>query len=331
MSVVLLAPTTTLAGDGSTTVSRTLPQRGHLGVGPWWFVDAFGGTQDDGDSDGGGSDGGGSGGGRFDGSGSAGRPPVGAPHGHAGMQSMTWLFSGALRHTDGLGADAVVRAGQVLMFTAGDGAVHTETPVGEEPARGVALGLVLPPHERHRAASVEEFWPEPVRFGDHEVAIFVGELGWEDSPVEVFSPAAGAEVRFASHDPWTVPIPERWEFGVLALDDPVWVDGIQVPPGHLALVSGQPSFDVSAQADAGTVVPALVLGGEIPEPFVPWWNFVGADHDEIASWCRDYEAARGLGDGNAARFPLPPGVTPADLIPATPLPEVRLLPKHRDR
>ncbi|WP_454226096.1 hypothetical protein [Propioniciclava flava] len=71
MSVVLLAPTTTLAGDGSTTVSRTLPQRGRLGVGPWWFVDAFGGTQDDGDSDGGGSDGGGSGGGRFDGSGSA--------------------------------------------------------------------------------------------------------------------------------------------------------------------------------------------------------------------------------------------------------------------
>lgn len=311
MSVTLLSPEVALAGDGGTSVARTIPQRGHLSVGPWWFVDAFGGVA---------------------GSPSAAgdHPTAGArPHGHAGMQSMTWLFRGALRHTDGLGTDAVVRAGQVLMFTAGDGAVHAEAPVGADPAAGVALGLVLPPQERHRAASVEEFWPEPVRFGDHEVAIFVGELGWEDSPVEVFSPAVGAEVRFASHDPLELPVPEDWEFGVLALEDPVWVDGVEVPPGHLAVVSGQASFAVTAQADAGTVVPALVLGGQLPEPFVPWWNFLGADHDEIASWVRDYDAARGVGDGNPARFPLPAGVAPGDLAPVPPLPPVRLLPQPR--
>lgn len=331
MAIEVLAPSAMVAGDGATVVSRTVPQPGHVGVGPWWFVDAFG----------------------FDGevnpqgvrdSGPAAPPPAapgeqvgaeeaadaarpaGAPHGHAGMQSMTWLFTGEMRHTDGLGTRADIGPGRVVMITAGDGIVHAEEPLGSVSPAGVALGLVLPPEQRHRAPSVEEFWPEPVRFGDHEVAIFVGELGWEDSPVEVFVPAAGAEVRFASHDPLELEVPQGWEFGVLALDAPVTVEGVEVPPGHLAVVGGQASLSVGADADAGRVVRALVLGGEIPEPFVPWWNFVGGDHDEIASWRASYEAARA---GEPSAFALPPGVAPADLARAPELPPVRLLPKRR--
>lgn len=300
MSVVVLAPRPMLAGDGATTVARTVPQRGHVGVGPWWFVDAFGPL--------------------------APRDWAGAaPHGHAGMQSMTWLFTGALRHTDGLGTSAEITPGRVLMLTSGDGVVHAETALGEEALSGVALGLVLPPDERHRGASVEEFWPEPVRFGDHEVAIFVGELGWEDSPVEVFTPAAGAEVRFASHDPLELDVPEGWEFGVLAIDEAITVEGVEVPPGHLAIVSGQRSLAASAAADAGRVVRALVLGGLVPEPFVPWWNLVGGDHEEIAAWRAGYEAVRA---GAGGVFAPPPGVPASALVPAPALPPVRLLPKR---
>lgn len=302
MSTAVLPPRATVAGDGSTAVARTVPQKGHLSVGPWWFVDAFG-----------------------PGTGSA--PWAGAtPHGHAGMQSMTWLFDGALRHTDGLGTRADIVPGHVLMLTAGDGVVHAEESIGDAPPAGVALGLVLPAAERHRAASVEEFAPEPVRFGDHEVAIFVGELGWEDSPVEVFCPAAGTEVRFASHDPLQLAIPHGWEFGILALDEPLTVEGVAVPPGHLAVVAGQDSLSVSVGADAGHVVRALVLGGEVPEPFVPWWNFVAGDHDEVVAWRAAYEEARA---GGSTSFAPPPGVDPGSLVAAPPLPSVRLLPKHR--
>lgn len=302
MSVVVVAPQDKKAGDGATVVARTVPQRGHLSVGPWWFVDAFGPL--------------------------APAEWAGArPHGHAGMQSMTWLFSGALRHTDGLGTSAEITPGRVLMLTAGDGIVHAEAALGEADLSGVALGLVLPPAQRHRGASVEEFSPEPVRVGDHEVAIFVGELGWEDSPVEVFVPAVGAEVRLASHDPLELEVPSGWEFGILALDEEITVEGVVVPPGHLAIVSGQGSLAVGAVADAGHVVRALVLGGAVPDPFVPWWNFVGADHDEILAWRTSYEAVR-AGEGGASFRP-PPGVPASLLVPAPRLPSVRMLPKRR--
>ena len=42
MAIEVLAPLAMVAGDGATVVSRTVPQPGHVGVGPWWFVDAFG-------------------------------------------------------------------------------------------------------------------------------------------------------------------------------------------------------------------------------------------------------------------------------------------------
>ncbi|QIK72100.1 hypothetical protein G7070_07230 [Propioniciclava coleopterorum] len=121
VSTAVLPPRATVAGDGSTAVARTVPQKGHLSVGPWWFVDAFG-----------------------PGTGSA--PWAGAtPHGHAGMQSMTWLFDGALRHTDGLGTRADIVPGHVLMLTAGDGVVHAEESIGDAPPAGWRWGWCCRP------------------------------------------------------------------------------------------------------------------------------------------------------------------------------------------
>ncbi|MFP5415618.1 MAG: pirin family protein [Actinomycetes bacterium] len=289
---------------GGTSVLRAVPQPRTRAVGPWCAIDVLE-------------------------PGATGLPA----HGLAGHQALTWLYSGHLRHTDGLGTDEVVGPGEVLMVTAGRGVVHAEEAVGGDPVHGVALRLVLPAASRDSAPEVESFWPEPVRMGDHEVAIFVGELGWEDSPVTTHTPAVGAEVRFASDEPLVIDAREGWEYAVLPDAEAVTVGGAVVEPGQVAIVTpGSSTLSIGAHASAGRVARALVLGGAvIEEPLLHWWDFVGGDHDEIAALRRDYQAALGLGEGDASRFAVPPGTDASALTPAPELPPGRLVARRPPR
>ena len=51
------------------------------------------------------------------------------PHPHTGLQTVTWLVEGEVRHRDSLGNDQVIRPGQLNLMTAGR---------GHRPRRGVA-------------------------------------------------------------------------------------------------------------------------------------------------------------------------------------------------
>lgn len=272
--VRVVAPVDALAVGGA-SVKRAFPQRGLGAVGPWVFADAVG-------------------------------PATGfsvPAHLQAGVQTLTWLLAGRLRYTDGLGTDLVAGPGRLVLVTAGSGLVVAQSAVGDEPVRGLAAGLLLPAASRLVEPSVEEFSPEPVRVGDHEVAIIVGEFGFEDSPVTVHADAVAAEVRFASDEPLAVDAPPGWEYAVLAGADPLTVDGAEVAPGGVAVVTGG-SFAVRARASAARLVPAMVLGGApLHEPVVPWWGLYGGSHDQVAGWLASWE------DALAGRGPLalPPG------------------------
>lgn len=49
-----------------------------------------------------------------------------AAHRHRGVEVVTWVLDGLLRHEDGVGEATLVRPGQVQRLTAGSGAVHAE-------------------------------------------------------------------------------------------------------------------------------------------------------------------------------------------------------------
>lgn len=69
-------------------------------------------------------------------------------HPHRGMQTVTLVLGGALRHRDHTGADGVLRAGDVQWMTAGRGVLHSEMPHGRETAHTLQLWLNLPATEK---------------------------------------------------------------------------------------------------------------------------------------------------------------------------------------
>lgn len=224
---VLQPSSTTVGGE---PILRLVPTEGVRSVGPWTYVDWFG-------------------------------PGIlrHPSRRQADTQSLTWLFAGRLQHTDSTGLDVEYGPGQAVVVTAGTGIDVAGGAVADEPVTGIALRLAAP-GASEAEPSVEEFWPEPVRVGDHEVAIIIGEFGFEDSPVLTHAPALACEVRFASDDPLRVPAEEGWEYVVIAEGAALRVGDVEIPAGHAAIVSGG-DFGVATTASAAHVVRAVILGG----------------------------------------------------------------------
>jgi quercetin 2,3-dioxygenase len=75
-----------------------------------------------------------------------GKPMDMAPHPHIGLQTVTWLLEGEVRHDDTLGCEAVARPGRVNVMTAGKGIAHTEQTPAENSGslNGMQLWVALP-------------------------------------------------------------------------------------------------------------------------------------------------------------------------------------------
>ncbi|KRE63533.1 pirin family protein [Nostocoides sp. Soil756] len=305
-SVLVLGPREVpLGGPRAMTVRRTLPSRERSFVGAWCFADHYG--PDDVATSGG--------------------MDV-APHPHCGLATVSWLFSGEVEHRDSLGTVATVRPGEVNLMTAGRGISHSEvsTPATSV-LHGAQLWVVLPAAAAGVEPRFEHHVPDAVRPAvGVEARVFVGSLWGSTSPVRVETALLGVEVVLAAGASVALPVPDRYEVGVLVDRGPVSFAGRSLGVAELGVVeAGHGGGLVLAAGDAGARV--LVLGGEpFGEEIVMWWNFIGRSHDDVAAAREAWES--GAGGGAAGPFGVVEGYE-GDVarIPAPALPGVRLKPR----
>ncbi|GAB97302.1 hypothetical protein KILIM_063_00140 [Kineosphaera limosa NBRC 100340] len=291
---VLTAREVPLGGPRAMTVRRTLPNRERSFVGAWCFVDHYG---PDDVAQTGGMD-----------------VP---PHPHTGLQTVSWLFTGEIEHRDSGGVHDMVRPGEVNLMTGARGICHSEvsTPATSI-LHGVQLWVVLPQADRDLPRDFQHFAaPEVEVAPGARVRVFMGSLAGQSSPVRTQTPLLGAEVRLASGTTWTVPVDPAHEHAVLVDYGDVTFCDEPVPQHALGIVgTGRGELTLRADTDARL----LLLGGEpFDEQIVMWWNFIGRDHDDIATMRADWEAeSERFGqvtgyEGKTARLPAPalPGST----------------------
>lgn len=100
------------------------------------------------------------------------------------------------------------------------------------------------------AGEKHTFAPEPLHIGDHEVALIVGQIGWDDSPVQTTRPLLLAEIRFGSHDALVLDADPGFEYAWVRGADEVDFSG---DAGHLTLKA--------TDATMAHVVRAVIAGG----------------------------------------------------------------------
>jgi len=257
------------ANVGGLDIVRVLPTKGRRTVGAWCFVDLLG-PVDMADPD----------------------PLEVGPHPHIGLATVTWLLEGEALHTDSLGTEQVIRAGQLNLMTAGHGISHAEL-AAHPPFRGVQLWIAQPESTRHGQPAFEHHaeLPEVELIGTGGTSagqLLVGSLGAAVSPARADTPLVGADLHLLP-GVTTVPLVATHEHAVAPLDVAIKVGDHVVEPGWLALIpTGVDELPLEVRSPGGRV---LLLGGEpLDTPITMWWNFVARDRAEITEAWRSWNA-----------------------------------------
>lgn len=108
-------------------------------------------------------------------------------HPHRGIETVTYMLGGSVRHGDSMGNSGVIGPGDLQWMTAGSGIIHEEMPVrSPEGVRGFQLWVNLPRSEKmsdpaYRGVLAAEVPRVAVTGG--EVLVLTGRFGEAEGPI----------------------------------------------------------------------------------------------------------------------------------------------------
>jgi redox-sensitive bicupin YhaK (pirin superfamily) len=210
-----------------------------------------------------------------------------------GLQTVTWLLAGELRHRDSLGSEQTIHPGQLNLMTAGRGVSHAEEATGSYygPTHGIQLWVAQPSETRDGLPGFEHHPELPaLDFDNARATVLVGELADVVSPARRDTDHVGLDLALRGGIT-TIPVDPTHEFGLIVFEGGVSVAKNTITPGHLAYLGPGPD-----RIELETLGPsrALLLGGTpFPEQLFMWWNFVARTPDEIDAAQRDWATDSG--------------------------------------
>ncbi len=282
-------------------VRRLLPTLGRRMVGGWAFVDHYGPD---------------------DITGTGGMQVW--PHPHTGLQTVSWLLEGTVRHRDSLGSDVLVAPGELALMTAGQAISHSEQSPADHPRllQGAQLWVALPDAARDTEPAFEHHATLPGFSSDGVTAtVLLGSLGGATSPGTAYSPLVGVDLALAPGADVELPLEPDFEHAVLASSGDSLVEDAPLAHGTMAyLGTGRSTVRLRAERPSRL----LLLGGEpFEEQIVMWWNFIGRSGEEVRDFREQWESGE--------RFGWVDGFTEDERTTAPPMPPVPLKPRGRQR
>jgi quercetin 2,3-dioxygenase len=108
-------------------------------------------------------------------------------HPHRGIETVTYMLDGTVKHGDSLGNSGVIGPGDLQWMTAGSGIIHEEMPqLSPRGVRGLQLWVNLPAQDKMTAPryrGVEAAEPPVVRGDGLSVRVISGEHGGRQGPL----------------------------------------------------------------------------------------------------------------------------------------------------
>ena len=218
-------------------------------------------------------------------------------HPHRGIETVTYVLTGEVRHRDTLGNSGSIGAGDLQWMTAGGGIMHEEMP--QSRPEGIAgfqlwvnlpakLKMTAPRYRDVRSASI------PVITTDEgaRVRVIAGRVG--DTAGAVSGIAADPvylDVTVPAHATFTQPITRGHAAFVYVFEGKARIaadgakDGTVIPHPRL-VVLGEGDL-VKVAADAGPARFLLVSGKPLREPIARYGPFVMNTREEIEQALRD--------------------------------------------
>ena len=220
-------------------------------------------------------------------------------HPHRGIETVTYMLDGSVRHRDSLGNSGVIGAGDVQWMTSGGGILHEEMPKrGESGAiYGFQLWVNLPAALKMSQPRYQEVNATHIPLAEKDgvrVRLVAGEFNGVSGPVtEIAARPVYMEIYLAPGARFTFPIPQGHTTLAYVFEGACHFGGEEVDATHLVVFEDGDA--VEARAATSPVRFMLMAGAPIREPIVPYGPFVMNTREEIQ------QAMRDLRDGTFVR------------------------------
>jgi len=221
------------------------------------------------------------------------------PHPHRGIETVTYMLAGRMRHEDDAGNAGVLGPGGVQWMTAGRGIIHSEMPEQEEgEMRGFQLWVNLPARDKMCPPQYQNFEPDEIplvtRDGGATVKIIAGTVDGVEGPVrgiaaaplyiDVTLPARALSDHAVApdHNAFSYVFAGGAEIGATQ-ETP----GKLVRNGELAVLGQGDGVRIRAGHEGVRLI--LVAGKPLGEPVFKYGPFVMNSKDEILKAIKDYQ------------------------------------------
>ncbi len=220
------------------------------------------------------------------------------PHPHRGIETVTYMLAGRMRHEDDAGNGGVLGPGGVQWMTAGRGIIHSEMPEQEEgEMRGFQLWVNLPADDKMCPPRYQNIEPEDIpvvaRDGGVSIKVIAGTIDGVEGPVRgiaanpLYLDVALPADAVSDHE---VPADHNGFVYVFGGAAEVGADGANagttVGDGELGVLGPGNLVRLRAGSDGARLI--LVAGRPLNEPVARYGPFVMNTQDEILQAIRDY-------------------------------------------
>ncbi len=215
-------------------------------------------------------------------------------HPHRGIETVTYMLTGAVAHRDSLGNAGVIRAGDVQWMTAGGGIMHEEMPQQAPDGRmeGFQLWVNLPARLKMSPPRYQEFTadtiPQATRPDGVTIRVIAGTVAGMTGPVrEIAADPIYLDVAVPAGGSFVFPVARGHTALAYAFRGAGTFGGAAIHAPKLLLFGDGDQVEVAA---ADQPVRFLLMSGKpANEPIVRYGPFVMNTREEILQALRDLQ------------------------------------------
>lgn len=217
-------------------------------------------------------------------------------HPHRGIETVTYVLDGCIRHWDNHGNTGVIGAGDAQWLTAGRGLIHNEQPVTGENVHILQLWINLPAAKklvpaRHQNLLAADM---PVRREPGvEIRVFSGSSGSIRATTHNYAPVTVIEIRLDSGARVVEAVPSGFTAFIVVQEGEgmIGARSISTRAGQVVwLASEERPSVISLEAGQGGMRAFLFAGQPLREPVVAGGPFVTNTEAELAEAFAEYRA-----------------------------------------
>lgn len=216
-------------------------------------------------------------------------------HPHRGMETVTYMLAGRMRHGDNQGNRGDLGPGDVQWMTAGRGLVHSEMPQQEDGLmRGFQIWVNLPAAQKMASPRYQDVPDATILRTEPAPGVTAKVIAGRFDGVEGAITGIAAEplyldLNFAGTGSLAVPVPPGHSAIVYAYEGAVDLGPDRLAAGHLAVLGDGEAVRIATHGPAKAV---LLAAKPFGEPIARYGPFVMNSKDEIAQALADYRAGR---------------------------------------